>query len=421
MPRPGARRRLEDGPRGRDGHDPDETAYIPYAGSGRTYDDPYPPYQDQGGGPYDDEGYARTDDWRRREPEDDDSGSHDVYVDRGRRLPPPHPPVRPGPGRPRRRPRYALRRIVAVLGVLVLAYVAAMVWAVASIWSSIEKVDATPQDASARPSGGAGSNFLLVGTDGREELSADERRELVTGSAEGTRADTLMLLHVGAGGPTLVSIPRDSYVDIPGGGTNKINAAYAQGGPELLVDTVEQATGLRVDGYLEIGFGGFVEVVETVGGVRMCLDEPVQDKRTRLDLPAGCQQLAGAEALNYVRMRYSDPRGDLGRVERQREFLAALADRLATPSTVLVPWRLQQVGTATGQALTIGDDTSPLELGRTALAMRTLAGGGGQSLTVPVADANYATPAGSAVLWDEARATELWEALRTGSSLTIEP
>lgn len=333
------------------------------------------------------------------------------------------PPGGPGGRPPRRRSRrrYTFRRIVAVLLLLILVYVGAMIWAVAGVWNSIDRVDATPTN-SARPAAGSGSNFLLVGTDSRENLSRDQRNDLVTGHAEGARADTIMLLHVpGSGDPTLVSLPRDSYVEIPGYGSNKINAAYANGGPALLVDTVEQATDLRIDGYLEIGFGGFVDVVATVGGVEMCLDEPVTDEKTRLDLPAGCQVLEGAEALNYVRMRYGDPRGDLGRVERQREFLAALAQEMATPGTLLVPWRLHDVGTATGSAIALGEDTSMREAISMALAMRSIANGSGQSITVPIADANYRTQAGSSVLWDEAKADELFTALRTDAPLSIEP
>lgn len=308
-----------------------------------------------------------------------------------------------------------------ILLLLVLAYVGSMIWAVTSVWNSIDRVDATPTN-SARPSGGSGSNFLLVGTDSRDDLTRAERNELVTGHAEGTRADTMMLLHLpDSGDPLLISLPRDSFLEIPGHDANKLNAAYTLGGPPLLVDTVEQATDLRIDGYLEIGFGGFVEVVATVGGVEMCLDEPIQDEKTRLDLPAGCQQLEGAEALNYVRMRYADPRGDLGRVERQREFLAALTHEMATPATMLVPWRLEDVGTATGSALAIGEDTSMWETGRMALAMRSISNGAGQSLTVPIADANYSTYAGSSVLWDEAAAGEMFRALREGESLSIEP
>lgn len=313
-----------------------------------------------------------------------------------------------------------LRRVLAVVLVLVLVYLGWMAWAALSVWGGVARVDAEP--GGERPAAGEGSNFVLVGTDSREDLDQDARNELVTGSTEGSRADTIMLLHVpGSGDPTLVSLPRDSYVEVPGYGEDKLSTAYALGGAPLLVETVETNTGLRVDGYLEIGFGGFVGVVETIGGVRMCLDEPVQDERTRLDLPAGCQVLEGSDALNYVRMRYGDPRGDLGRVERQREFLAGVVQRVATPSTVLLPWRLHDVGSALTESFALSEDTSMVEAARIALAMRSVSSGSGQSVTVPISDPNATTAAGSSVIWDEEGAAELWEALRTDSPLTIDP
>lgn len=388
-------------------------------------------YAEEQGGRYDD--YADADYQDARGYDDGagyDQGDYDQRdYDRGeydepRTAPGGRPPGGrpPSGGRRRRRPRYALRRVMVILLVLVLAYVGAMIWAVTGTWNSIARVPATPTSAD-RPAAGSGTNFVLVGTDSRENLSREERNDLVAGhGTQGARADTIMLLHLpDSGDPTLVSIPRDSYVDIPGQGENKINAAYSIGGPALLVDTVEQSTGLRVDGYLEIGFGGFVEVVKVAGGVHMCLDEPVVDEKTKLDLPKGCQDLAGAEALNYVRMRYSDPRGDLGRVERQREFLSALVGKMATPATILVPWRLHEVGTATGSALAIGEDTSMWETVQMALAMRKISGGNGQSVTVPIGNANFSSPAGSAVLWDEAESQAMFEALRNDEPLSIEP
>ena len=104
-----------------------------------------------------------------------------------------------------------------------------------------------------------------------------------------------MILSIPPGGePALISVPRDSYVPIPGNGTNKINAAYAFGGPELLVQTVEQNTGLRIDAYTEIGFGGFVNVIDALGGIEMCVPKAIKDKDSHLDLPKGCQDLDGA-------------------------------------------------------------------------------------------------------------------------------
>ncbi|WP_238348541.1 LCP family protein [Ornithinimicrobium pratense] len=314
-----------------------------------------------------------------------------------------------------------MRRVIALLALLLVAYLVTMVVVVTMIWGNINRVDAAP-DASDRPAASAGANYLLVGTDSREELSDDQRSQFATGNFEGHRADTVMLLHVpGFGDPTLVSLPRDSYVEVRGHGWQKLNSAHSFGGPELLVDTVEQSTGLRIDGYLEIGFGGFVNVVEHVGGVEMCLDAPIQDTRAHIDLPAGCQELSGAEALGYVRMRYSDPRGDLGRVERQREFLAALVQRMASPATLLNPVRLHQVGTATGDSMSFGEDTSMFEAGRMVLAMRAVSAGSGTSTTVPVADADHRTNVGSTVLWDEQGASALFTALRNGDQVTVDP
>lgn len=336
--------------------------------------------------------------------------------DDGRGGPPP-----PRPPRRRRRPRYGFRRFLALLALLVVVYVVSMAVVVSMVWGSVGRVDASP-DVPDRPGGSFGANYLLVGTDSREQLTAEQQDEFGTGFAEGHRADTVMLLHVPTlGEPTLVSLPRDSFVPIRDHGQNKLNAAHSIGGPPLLVDTVEQATGLRISGYLEIGFGGFVQVVDEVGGVHMCLDAPVKDDKAHVDLDAGCQDLTGPEALGYVRMRYSDKRGDLGRVERQRQFLAALVGEMTRPSTLLNPWRLHSVGTATGRAIALGEDTSMLEAGRIALAMRAISRGEGQSVTVPVANANYPTTVGSAVLWQEEGAAALFEALRDGDPISVEP
>lgn len=399
-------------PRGDRGRSGDATQHIPRGDPRRGRDEGWQE------GWRDDDRYAPGQDHR------DGGTGRGGYDERGDYRPASRrrPAARPASRVPRRRrPRYGFRRFLALVAFLVVAYLVSMIVVLALVWGSVNWVDATP-DVSDRPGAAAGDTYLLVGTDSREELTDEQRSEFGTGSTEGHRADTVMLLNVPTfGDPTLVSLPRDSYVEIRDQGWGKLNSAHATGGPELLVDTVEQATGMPVDGYLEIGFGGFVTVVDGVGGVEMCLDEAVQDEKAHVDLPAGCQQLTGEQALGYVRMRYNDPRGDIGRVERQREFLAALVDEMATPTTVLVPWRLYDVGTSTGEAVSLGDDTSMVEAGRLAWAMRTVAGGGGNSVTVPVADANYQSEVGSAVLWDEQGATQLFTALRQGEAITVEP
>ncbi len=314
-----------------------------------------------------------------------------------------------------------MRIVLILLLVLVIAWVGALVWAASSAWDEVDRVAAIPTTDD-RPEPGAGRNFLLVGSDGRGELSDADIQRLGTGVAEGQRTDSIMLVHLPDDGePTMLSIPRDSYVPIRGYGTNKINASFSVGGPQLLVDTVEQNTGLRVDGYLEIGFLGFANVVDSLGGVQMCLDAPMQDDKAHIDLPAGCQVLDGPNALGYVRARYSDPEGDLGRVERQREFLAALSQKAASPANALLPWRLHDIGSSSASALTVDEDASITDTAELLWAIRKVASGEGQSITVPVADNNLQTQAGSAVAWDEAAAAELFEALRTDAPLSVEP
>src|SRR6202012_2658863 len=129
----------------------------------------------------------------------------------------------------------------------------------------------------------------------------------------------------------MVSLPRDSYVPIPGYGRDKINAAFAMGGARLLVQTVEQATGLRLDHYVEVGFSGFAAVVDALGGVTLCPGAPIDDPLAGIDLPAGCQKLDGRDALGYVRSR-ATPRADLDRMVNQRQFMSALLDRMASPA-----------------------------------------------------------------------------------------
>jgi hypothetical protein len=156
-------------------------------------------------------------------------------------------------------------------------------------------------------------------------------------------------------------------------------------------------------------------VVDAVGGVRMCLAQPMKDAMAHVDLPAGCQTLDGKNALGYVRMRYSDPEGDLGRVKRQRQFLGALMGKVATPSTVLLPWRCTPWGRPRhGRA--IGEDDSMLGTAEAIPRAAGGAGGTGHSVTVPVSNPGLETPAGTAVEWDAARSAALFDALRTGAA-----
>ncbi|UGQ09516.1 LCP family protein [Yinghuangia sp. ASG 101] len=274
-----------------------------------------------------------------------------------------------------------------------------------------------------RPAATAGTTWLIVGSDSREGLSDDEKREFKTGDAEGKRTDSMMLLHKGKGGTTLISLPRDSYVDIPAyekgdvkvpAQKNKLNAAYAFGGAPLLARTVEMATGMRLDHYAEVGFGGFVGIVDSLDGVDLCLDKPIKDKKSGADLPAGCQTLNGKESLSFVRARYFDPTSDLGRMQRQQQFLAALAKKAKSPSVLLNPFKGFPMADAALSAVIVDNDTGLFDLYDLFKDMGSLSGKKGGTITVPIANPDYDPPGevGSSVLWNDKKATALFDALR---------
>lgn len=327
-------------------------------------------------------------------------------------------PAARGPQEPRRRRR---RPVGLLVTLVVVAWLAFMALTPLHAWNSVTNVDTTP--VGVRPPQSKGYNYLLVGSDSREGLSEAERKKYATGDAAGRRTDSIILVHVPSSGgkPALISLPRDSYVPIPGHDSNKINAAFALGGPNLLVETVEQVTDLRIDGYVEIGFAGFASVVDSVGGVDICVKFAMDDKKAGIDLEKGCQVLDGANALGYVRARYSDPRGDIGRAERQRDFLAAIMKKALTPSTVLVPTRYWGFTHAAAQGLIVGEDTSMRDASRVLLAMRAVSSGQGLSLVVPLQSLDYPTPAGSAVKWDTERAKSLFTVLREDQPLESPP
>ncbi|MFC5994621.1 LCP family protein [Pseudonocardia hispaniensis] len=271
---------------------------------------------------------------------------------------------------------------------------------------NLQRTAALPADSSASSKG---TNWLIVGSDSRAGLTAEQRDQLATGDDVGQRTDTIMLLHTGSSGSVLVSIPRDSFVPIAGHGTGKINSAYAFGGPQLLVSTVEAVTGLRIDHYAEIGFGGFVGAVDAVGGVDMCVPEPIKDPKAALNIKAGCQELDGAAALGYVRTR-ATAGSDFDRVARQREFLSALISRSTSPATLLNPFRVVPLASAVTGTITVDSSDHIWNLAGLGFAMRGISGGEGISTTVPVG--STPTIGGSSVVrWDKARASALFASL----------
>jgi len=300
------------------------------------------------------------------------------------------------PARPRRRRRFPIGRLLLVLVLVIAAFGVYVDF-------SLNRVSALPADSEAAT---AGTNWLIVGSDSRSQLTDEQRDQLATGNETSELTDTIMILHTGSGPSTLVSLPRDSMVDIPGHGREKINSAYGRGGgangggPELLVRTVEGATGLKIDHYVEIGFLGVVSVVDAVGGVYMCVPESIKDPKAALDIEEGCQTLDEATALGYVRTR-ATASSDFGRVERQRAFISALLDKVMSPSVLLNPFRVVPLATELSGAITVDDGDHVWNLAQLGLGMRGI--GDGISTTVPVRD--------GVVNWDKKRAAQLFGAL----------
>jgi LCP family protein required for cell wall assembly len=258
----------------------------------------------------------------------------------------------------------------------------------------------------------AGENWLIAGSDTRSGLSRTQKAQLHVGSTTDTNSDSLMLLHMGGPTPVLISIPRDSYVEIPGHGHNKINAALGIGGPALLVQAVENATGLKISHYMGIGFEGLVDVTNKVGGVYICLKQSAQDSYSGVNLKAGCQTLNGTQALAFVRDRHSFATGDLQRVQDQRAFLNALLSKATSPGVFLNPFKALPFGSSAASSVSVDQGTHLYDLIKAGLALR-----GPQSGTVPVANAAYPTAAGEAVLWDHTKATELFNALKNNQAV----
>jgi LCP family protein required for cell wall assembly len=272
--------------------------------------------------------------------------------------------------------------LITVRALLALASVAALV-ATGLAWSLQQRVDtAVTSEAAISAPGptpvGEGFTALLVGLDARTDAQGDPLPPAVldalhAGPDEGQlHTDTIILLHVPSGPEaqaTAVSIPRDSFVEIAGDrGTHKINSAYRRGmqdaedallaqgveGAELdrrsreagrrtLVATVQELTGVEVDHFAEIGMAGFVELTEALGGVPVCLNAPVRDARSGVDLPAGPQLVSGPGALAFVRQRHGLSDGDLDRIARQQAFAAGLSRRVLDAGTLSDPLRLQRL------------------------------------------------------------------------------
>ena len=265
--------------------------------------------------------------------------------------------------------------------------------------------------------GGANSgeqNILLVGVDSRTDaqgnpLPREVLDQLHGGESSGVlNSDTIIVLHVpdDGGSATAFSIPRDSYVDIPGYRTDKINAAYpvtkalrseelvragglnpkeldsesSAAGRSALIQTVQDLTGLRIDHYAEVNLLGFYNLTEAIGGVDVCLRNPVNDGFSGANFPAGPQTVSGAAALSFVRQRHGLPEGDLSRIRRQQVFLAAVADKTLSSGTLTNPSTLSGLIDVAHKSLVVDSGWDLLAFARQASG---LAAGNLTFLTIP--------------------------------------
>jgi LCP family protein required for cell wall assembly len=311
------------------------------------------------------------------------------------RTPATAPPPRPKKKR-RWRPRLALIPLVLVLLLVYLLGVPLY------HWTKIDKVDAAPSGD--RPADQPGTNYLIVGSDKADDLTDEQRKALQTGERGGTNTDTIIVLHTGSGGRTMMSIPRDTLTEVPGHGTQMINAAFAIDGAPLLVSSVEKLTGIHIDHYVELGFGSVINTVDAFGGVEICPKQDMKDPMARLDVKKGCQEVDGLTALAYSRSRHVTALSDLDRVARQREVISALGDEAMTPWTFLNPVRYWRINEAAAGAIRVDEEMNPVDLGRFALAMT----GESKTCTMP----NLSAPSDpNRIIADPDRAPALFDAI----------
>ncbi|WEV42509.1 LCP family protein [Bifidobacterium sp. ESL0682] len=257
-----------------------------------------------------------------------------------------------------------------------------------------------------------GTSWLILGSDERDDSG-------VGGSADDTpgfRTDTILVLTKPAhGNSSLISIPRDSLVKV-GTQSMKLNAVAETQSKKALTGEIEDITGKKINHVAEIKFNGLTKVVDALGGVNLCYDRTVNDNFSGLNWQAGCRTADGTTALAFSRMRYSDPKGDFGRAERQRQVIGAIMSKASSGDTMKSPSSLQKVAKAALSSIEVDKKTNPLTLVSMAMAFKSATGKQGISGSVYWTDPNhYVRGVGSTVLLDDAKNFELFDQLASGS------
>lgn len=299
-----------------------------------------------------------------------------------------------------------------------------------SLETGIGRIDPF-KDMKNRPEAGHGMNLLVVGTDGRDKITPELKKKYRLGGAPCHCTDTIMIVHISEDREraSVVSLPRDSYAEIPAHNDAntgehhkahpvKINAAYAEGGPGLTVRTVEHMTKVKIDHYLEVDFTSFMKTVDVLGGVEICTTRPMKDTYTGLDLAAGTHKLDGGRALQYVRSRHIDGAADLGRMQRQQRFLAALIHQAADSGVLLNPVKFRQVTSTMLNSVRADKGFGTEQMLALGKAMRGFTPASSEFTSVPVGNPSHLVKGvGSTVQWDAAKAKRLFQMLREDKPL----
>ncbi|WP_162788709.1 LCP family protein [Amycolatopsis albispora] len=271
-----------------------------------------------------------------------------------------------------------------------------------------------PDDPAAPPADDGATDILLVGADSRTDMQGNPLplrvlKELRTEEKAGVNTDTLIILRIpkNGGKPAAVSIPRDTWIDVPQGGQAKINSVYGvtksntadelrrqgkrdnaeveresdQAGRTALVKTVQDFTQIRIDHYAEVGLLGFYLLTEALGGIKVCLNNATEDKDSGANFPKGVQTVSGGEALSFVRQRKNLPGGDLGRIQRQQAFLSSALHQVLSAGTLTSPDKLNQLMDAVKKSIVVDPGLDLLEFAGQA---KDIASGEINFQTIPV-------------------------------------
>ena len=328
-------------------------------------------------------------------------------------------------------------RIITSLSVAIVLVSSVSSFGLGQVSSSIARIDVFNSIDDRPEKTSKAENYLLVGSDTREGLTKEQMRELRVGStatAAGGRSDTMLIIHLSKSRDRayIISLPRDSLVVIPEHVSSsdkktiipdrkgKLNSAFSYGGAPLLIETIERATSIKIDHYVEVSFAGFAGIVDALGGIEVCTKVDIDDPKSHLVLSAGVHTLNGIEALKYVRTRDFDGRGDIGRMQRQQQFMSAVLNKATSSGTLLNPFKVKNFINASLASVKLDSGLAPDDLLTLAKQMKNLSSGNVRTLTVPLSNANGRYDGLSVVIWDEVLGADLWRRVRDDLPLVDE-